>query len=72
MSLQYLEYLYKTYSCLTRLCEKYQIEMWEEKAEKVLSYIFSLEEEKNDFASKMYPNDKTKLSIIEIMISRCR
>lgn len=71
MNLQDLEYLYKTYSCLTRLCEKHQIEMWEEKAEKVLSYIFSLEEEKNDFASKMYPNDKTKLSIIEIMISRC-
>lgn len=70
MSLQNLEILYKTYANSKFICESQFIEGYEKMQKKVLDYMLSLKDGKNDFASKMYPNDKTKFEIILAMIDR--
>ena len=70
MSLQNLEILYKTYANSKDICESQFIEGYEKMQKEVLDYMFSLKDGKNDFASKMYPNDKTKFEIILAMIDR--
>ena len=72
MSLQDLEYLYKTYANLIYLCESQFIESYEEMKKEVFDYMLSLKDGKNDFASKMYPDNKVKFRIIYAMMTRCR
>ena len=70
MSLQNLEILYKTYANSKDICESQFIEGYEKMQKEVFDYMLSLKDGKNDFASKMYPNDKTKFEIILAMIDR--
>mgnify|MGYP004546926607 CR=1 FL=1 len=62
--------MYKTYANSKDICESQFIEGYEKMQKEVLDYMFSLKDGKNDFASKMYPNDKTKFEIILAMIDR--
>ncbi len=71
MNLLYIEDLYKVYGNLERVCEEQFIEIYKKMKKTVLDYMESLKESENDFASKMYPDNKVKIQIVKGMVFRC-
>lgn len=72
MSLRELEYLYKAYMLIAKVCEPQFCAGYYKNAEECMDYIRSLlnDLEQENFAVQMYPDPKLRKTIITAMISR--